>query len=586
MGELDNVNLRLVTATDGVADFMSWLGNRRQVLGVDTETSGFSPHRDRIRLAQFGDRDTGWAIPWERWSGVCIEALNKYDAPIVLHNSQFDARFIMTEAGKDLKRWKWDWTNDTMTMAHLLDPLRPKGLKPLAGMHIDSKAVAAQRQLDEGMATNKWDWGTVPIDYPPYWIYAAMDPVLTCRLYEKFHPMVNTTYKQVYDLEMGVLRVVANMMLKGTRVNLDYCHEMILRNDEWIAKALEWTSHEYGVTSSMATQKLIVAFEKLGLPLLEKYTKGGSQSMDKEVLEAIDHPLAETVLMIRKMEKQIGPYFRHFIKDADANDRVHPTIWALGTRTGRMSITDPALQTLPRKDPTVRRAFVPSEGHSFISIDADQIEARLTAHFSGDSGMRDAFLGEEDFFVSLTKRIFSDPTVVKSDPRRDLTKGVVYGKLYGAGPPTMARSARVPLDTMLPVVKQFETTFPGVKKLQDDINRVARERARAEGQAYITTPLGRRLVADDDKEYTMVNYLIQSHAAEVFKQNLLKLDAIGFGDYLVLPVHDEVLMDVPSDIAQDVLKEAEEAMNDFETYYVPITWSGDIMTKTWGEKYE
>ena len=584
MGVLDDVNLYLVNDTDGMSSFMRWLGERRDVLGVDTETTGFSHHRDKIRLIQFGDINTGWAIPWERWSGVAIEALNKYEAPIVLHNSQFDMRFITTHAGKDLTRWKWDWCDDTMTMAHLLDPKRPKGLKPLAAMHIDAKAVAAQGQLDAGMADNKWSWGTVPIDYPPYWIYAAMDPVLTCRLHQKFKPAIDSSYREVYNLEMGVLRVLANMMLKGARVNPDYVTEMITKLSGWTAKALDWTTSEYGVTSSMANQKIVAAFDRLGVKIPHKLTNSGNQAMDKEVLELIEHPLAETILQIRKFEKQIGPYFKHFLNDADENGRVHPTIWGLGTRTGRMSITDPALQTLPKRDPTVRKAIIPSEDHHLVSIDADQIEARLAAHFSGDMGMRDAFLADGDFFVELTKQIYDDQTVVKSDPRRALTKGVVYGKLYGAGVPTMAVTARVGEDQMGAIVSKFDTTFPGVRRLQLAIEGTARQRIRDEGEAYVITPMGRKLYSDKYKEYTLMNYLIQSHAAEVFKKNLLLLDAAGFGDYLILPVHDEVVMDVPADSSADILREAELVMNDDTTYSVPITWSGEIMQTSWGAK--
>src|SRR5687768_15011381 len=69
-GPLDHVNLRLVRTVDDAAEFKRWLGERRQILGVDTETGGFDVIRDELRLCQFGDLSTGWAIPWKRWGGV------------------------------------------------------------------------------------------------------------------------------------------------------------------------------------------------------------------------------------------------------------------------------------------------------------------------------------------------------------------------------------------------------------------------------------------------------------------------------------------------------------------------------------
>ena len=52
----DDISLRLITSTDDVRDFMEWLDQPRRILGVDTETTGLSPERDRIRLVQFGDK--------------------------------------------------------------------------------------------------------------------------------------------------------------------------------------------------------------------------------------------------------------------------------------------------------------------------------------------------------------------------------------------------------------------------------------------------------------------------------------------------------------------------------------------------
>ena len=583
MGVLDHVNLRLVRNVEDAMEFKRWLGQTRPVLGVDTETGGFHHWRDPLRLIQFGDLDTGWAIPWERWSGVALEALNEYEEPIVLHNSPFDSRFITHHAGPDLKRWKWEWTNDTMTMAHLLDPLRPKGLKPLGALHVDAKAVAAQTMLDEAMAENKWTWATVPIDFPYYWIYAAMDPVLTCHLHEKFKPHVP---REVYDLEMNTLRVVTNMMLKGARVDLDYCMTKQRELMTWVSQARVWLADTYGITNATSNPQVIKALQDMGVELLPKYTKGGAQSLDKEVLEAAsDHPIAKYVLAIRKAEKNVGPYFRNFIELADV-DVLHPTIWSMGTRTARMSITDPALQTLPRKDPTVRNAFIPRDGNTLVSCDYDQIEARLCAHFAQDEGMIHAFEGEDDFFYSLASRIYGrDPSQILKEERQ-LTKNTTYGKIYGAGAPKMAQIAKVPLPVMEAVVNAFDTQFPGVRRLQREINATANQRLQAEGVAYINTPMGRKLIADDSKEYTLTNYLIQSHAAEILKKALVTLDAAGLGEYMILPVHDEIVFDIPSDAVEEALPIIRDSMSNLTDYAVPITATPEIIEGAWGSKYE
>lgn len=587
MGVLDIVDLRLVRTMGDAADFLEWLGRRRDVLGIDTETGGFDHKRDPLRMVQFGDLEKGWAIPWHRWSGLAVEAIKRYDGPVVFHNSPFDVKFLM-ENSPEIANWPWDRTNDTLTMAHLVDPLRSKNLKAFAAMHVDPSAAAAQRTLDEKMAVHKWTFATVPYDLPDYAVYAAMDPVLTAYVYDKLKDeTINGSCREAYGLEIGVLRVVTNMMRKGALVDLDYCQQKIHEFGDKVGAIVEYLAAEHGIRSVDSNDQIGRAFERLDVEVPVKYTPGGKQSWDKEVLELIDHDLARYILGARKMRKMVGTYFRSFMADADSDGRVHATIWSLGTRHGRQTVTDPPLQTLHKKDPTIRHAFVPAPGNVLITIDADQIEARLMAIFSKDPGMIAAFADQSvDFFVALARQIFLDPGLQKDDRRRDLTKNTIYGRIYGAGAANMAATSRVTLDQMQTFIAIFNEKFPGVERFQREINDVGMARKRAEGAAYVITPYGRRLPSDELRDYTLLNYLISGHAAEILKLCLCLLDARGFGEFMVLPVHDEIVMEVPEDIADEVLRESVKIMNDAVDYTVPITWSGDILDKSWGQKYE
>jgi DNA polymerase-1 len=251
-----------------------------------------------------------------------------------------------------------------------------------------------------------------------------------------------------------------------------------------------------------------------------------------------------------------------------------------------MSITEPALQTLPRDDPTVRTAFIPSSGRVLITSDYDQIEARLTAHFSEDRGLIEAFIRSdagEDFFCTIASSIFQR-TITKKDPERQLTKNTVYGKIYGAGVEKMAFTAHVPVEVMRFVNDTFDQNYPGVRIMQNRIN----SEGRKHNPPMVQTPTGRHMYADDRKEYTLTNYKIQCHAAEVFKRGLIRLDAV-FGDEagvdMILPVHDEQVFDVEASIAEDVQRTIDQTMSDRESYLVPITSSSDLLEHNWGDKY-
>jgi DNA polymerase-1 len=137
---------------------------------------------------------------------------------------------------------------------------------------------------------------------------------------------------------------------------------------------------------------------------------------------------------------------------------------------------------------------------------------------------------------------------------------------------------------MEPVVQGFDKSYPGIRQLQRAINHQARARLAESGQAYVVTPMGRPMYADDNKEYTLTNYLIQSHAAEILKRKMVEIDAELPGQ-MILPVHDELVFDFPGDEAVEMARLATEIMNRSEGYRVPITWSGDLLTEDWGEKY-
>ena len=101
--------------------------------------------------------------------------------------------------------------------------------------------------------------------------------------------------------------------------------------------------------------------------------------------------LAETVLKQRKADKLASSYFSNFI-EKNVNGFVHPSVKTMGARTGRMSITDPALQTLPKGDDVVRSAFLPKDDdHVIVTSDLDQVEFRMFASLSQDPNLIQLF---------------------------------------------------------------------------------------------------------------------------------------------------------------------------------------------------
>jgi len=601
---LTDVKLHLVDSIEKAGQFLSWLGERRphNAVAIDIETGEYpgtdkkgalSPWHGNIRLVQVGDGQQGWAIPWEEWSGVFYQGMQRHDGPIVCHNIAFEAKWFAVKSHWDLP---WHQAHDTMIMAQVIDPLGTGALKKLAAQYVDYRSVALQDTLDKQFVENGWTWGTVPVNFEPYWAYGALDTVLTMKLWEQFYEKCGPgkIYSTPYELEMATRRIVTRMELNGARVDLDYSQKKLDELTAYTEGVKQWGKETYGASITSNVQ-LARIFESLGSNITER-TPSGQPSMTKEQLQMLlrdgsseAQMLADAVLKQRKADKLASSYFSNFLKD-NIDGYVHPSVRTMGARTGRMSITDPALQTLPSGDATVRRAFIPKdENHVIISSDLDQVEFRLTAAFSGDEKLIQLFHEADatggDVFTEIMRQVYQDNTLQKSDARRKLIKGVVYGKLYGAGVDKMALTAGVQTEVMRAVVDGFDGNYPGVKDLQRNIEDAGMRRLRAEGQGYVQTRTGRRLPCDDDRVYSLTNYLIQATAAEVFKQNLVKLDQADLTELLIVPVHDEIVLQAPREDAEEVKKIVQECMTTRDGWAVPLTAGADGPFENWGEKY-
>lgn len=604
---LRHVQLQLVDSIDQVWALKQWMSERRPFIAVDTETQGLQWWRHEPRLLQVGDPEAGWAIPWGLWHGAILEVLREFQGDLVMHNAGFDVKMFEHWSGVELPRHR---IHDTRVQAHILNPNQPTGLKYLAERYVDPEAARAEKALHDLMAENNWGWDTVPTDCRAYWGYGCMDVVLTSRLHQVQLPRVLAEAPRAYDLEMATVWVLCGMERKGMQIDLDYTRRAKREFDRYVEECARIVQDRWGVKAGSNRDVLNVLERELGDDYrFTKLTPGGALSLDKEVLEDVlgqtGHPLAELVYLRRKHQKLASAYLDNFL-DLEHRGRIHPSFNAMkrqntkgggedassgyGARTGRMSVSDPSLQNLPRRSNSnpsadvIRNCLTASDRSYLVMCDFDQIEFRLEAHLSGDQALRDAF-GAGDFFVNLTREIFADPTIQKGDPRRQTTKNAGYAKIYGAGVPKFALTAGISVEEAAVFMQRLDQLYPGMNRLSQQIAEVARQRFDSEEVAYVRSPLtGRRFPCDrPDKIYALVNYLIQGTAAEVLKMKNLELVRAGLGEYLVLNVHDEVICDVPQTELEDASRTIGAVMNDRQLFTVPLTASVDVAER-WGGK--
>lgn len=600
MTGLADVELNLISGLDDIFRFKEWLGRRRPIdaIGFDTETTGFDRYNGKVRLIQFGDDAAGWAMDRDDWQGLARWTVENFTGEFIGHNASFDTSFLANSCGINVPRNR---THDTLVRSALLEPHMSKALKNQAGRHVDPVAAG----LQEVLKGTDFTWETVPTGYGPYWQYGALDPVLTYCLELHHRPLVEAECPKAYEIEMAVLWVVEKMSQNGAYVDRPFAQRYLREFSDYCDQVERWCREEYGI--SPGSNAAIVAILQEAGHTFTKSTAAGATALDKEVLEGIDHPVAVAVLNRRRAQKMASTYLTHYVNEADVNSLIHPTFNTLGARTGRMSSSDPNLQNLPRLGTTsfgdvVRSCIKTRYSESWspdltseqnlhkhgglIFADFDQIEMRILAHMAQEQRMIDAFRGPDDFFVTLAREVFQDPTITKKDKRRQIVKNAGYAKIYSAGLAKFAKTAGITQPQAREFLGRFDALYPNVPRFTQAIIDTANRRRMEEGIPYVRSPMTNRIhVGDARKEYALGNYLIQGEAALINKLKLVELDAAGLGDWMIATIHDEVMLDVPAEHVTEVIETLRQVMNDDQLLSVPIT-AGVAYGERWGKKVE
>jgi DNA polymerase-1 len=116
---------------------------------------------------------------------------------------------------------------------------------------------------------------------------------------------------------------------------------------------------------------------------------------------------------------------------------------------------------------------------------------------------------------------------------------------------------------------------------------LGKQREESEGVGYIVTGTGRHIPADPGKMYTLTNYTLQGTAAELMKKAIVRLDAAGYGPFMQMAIHDEMIFSIPEEMVEAALPEIEELMSYCNgEFAVDLPAEPEIIGKvSWGEKY-
>ncbi len=381
------------------------------------------------------------------------------------------------------------------------------------------------------------------------------------------------------DVELPLVAVLASMEWEGARIDVAELNALGRQLSERLAalekEAYAIAGHPFNVSSP--SQVGTVLFDELGIDPKAKRTKGGSWSTAEDVLEKYsrDVPLVQLILDIRGLKKLLATYVEALPKLINpATGKLHTTYNQTVTATGRISSTNPNLQNIPIRTADgrdIRRAFVPDPGCLMLSADYSQIELRLMADLSGDTGMIDAFLSGADIHRATAAKIYHEKLEEVTDEQRRNAKTANFGIIYGISAFGLSERLGIPRGEAKELIEGYLRTYPQVAAyMQTSI-----ERARHDG--YVTTILGRKRYLPDINsrsntvrsyaERNAINAPLQGSAADIIKVAMVRIaeeiSRKGLRSRMIMQVHDELIFNVePSELAEVqalVVREMEKA---------------------------
>ncbi len=323
---------------------------------------------------------------------------------------------------------------DTVTMAWLVDETRIEagrgyGLKELAWDVLEIKMVdfkqtfgmvrgdTAGDAIRRTMADPEKREEAIGYAGLDAWIAVKLKEYYEMRLKEIKINKTTTLWDYFISVEAPFTKLMHTMERRGISVSLAYLKQIegpakkyIDRTNIEFNNKVEHLMHRKINLRSPADLKELF-YTKLG-KIAKKWTKKGGESTDKEVLkEWADEgdEYAQDLLQYKNITKLYDTYVLGLQDCVDSNYRIHTTLKAAGTVSGRLSSSDPNLLNIPRAATDVfklRKAFVAPPDKRLVCADYSQLELILLAHRSQDPNMIKAIKEGKDLHLFAVSLVF------------------------------------------------------------------------------------------------------------------------------------------------------------------------------------
>ena len=595
-----SVDYRVVDTGDKLDEMLAEL-SRSGSFAFDTETTSQDPMKaEPVGFSFSIGPGKAWYIPVGHREGPQL--------PLEEVLARLKPLLESPDITKSAHKWNYDMTVteelgikprnfefDTMLAAHLLGR-KALGLKNLALDILNVEMTPISDLI--GTGRKQINMAQVPIE--KVMEYACADADMTIRLRAILEEDLRKKgfWDLLSDVEMPLVPVLVTMQRHGVTLDAGALHEMS-RDLNYQLMELEsniYSSIGHVVNINSPQQLSDLLFNELKLPG-SKRTRTG-YSTDANVLEGLrgQHEVVEQILDYRQLTKLKSTYVDALPELINQRTgRLHTSYNQIGSATGRMSSSDPNLQNIPVRTELgrqVRKAFVAQNAPDWVLLSADysQIELRVLAHLSEDSGLLEAFRRDEDIHSATASLMYDTPIDQVTADMRRIAKVLNFGVVYGLSPYGISQQTEFSPEEGRKFIEAYFAKYPGIQNYIES----TKEQVKEEG--FVATMLGRRRYIPEinatnynvrqGAERAAVNMPIQGGAADIMKLAMIRLhrsmQEAGLKAKMLLQVHDELMFEVPVGEIEAMTDMVRREMPRARELSVPLTV--DVKTgPTWGD---
>ena len=551
---------RYITESSDLGDVYSAIIDSWEI-AVDVETTGLDPRTDKLLTIQVATPDSTFVVNASKVDVTPLYfTLVDFDGTVVIQNGKFDLQFLFHNFG----HW---WRGD------FYDPFIAHRMKNMGiAKTYKEKFVGLDRLVSGylGYTINKdiresfqFSDGDLTDDQVKY---AAEDAAILLPLRASMCDKVLKRQPQnILNLEFNLLPVTAMMEYYGVRIDTelwsDIADEKAEKRAEHATKAKEIFSNfiDWDINLNSWQQLLTALNEYMGFTLPDTTAK---------TFKANQHRMPDLfghIIAYKELQKSVSTYGHNWLENVDESGNVYASFNQLGADTGRYSCDSPNLQNIPiRKDGRYRNAFIARDGYQLITADLKQIEYKLAGEFAGQESIITEYSKAHPDFHQLTADTISE--ILGKSIDRATGKTINFALLYQAGPGKLVEVLGCSMSEAKMIHNAFWTGYSDLRSYMYGTGY------KAIAQGYSETKLGRRRyfnVAPNAPSWEIEriqreggNMPIQGSAADILKIATLKMfdDLNSYGARLVNQIHDELVVEAPVEVADEVANVVRNSM--------------------------